>query len=66
MERLTERIGDYIRVIGCSTRYRSVECKRAHLSNTIVRLAAYEDSGLTPKEVAEFAKIVKEKKDVDG
>lgn len=51
MKRLTERIGDYIKVIGCKTIFGNEERKRSLMANTIVRLAAYEDSDLTPDEV---------------
>ena len=56
MERLTERWNNFIRVKGCRTCYPSVWSKRAHMQNAIARLAAYEDSGLTPEEVMGLAK----------
>lgn len=43
MERLTERVGEFIRIKGCKTLYASEERKGAYLYNAIVRLAKYED-----------------------
>lgn len=43
MERLTERVGKYIRVIGCSTLYCSSPTKRARAQNAIIKLAEIED-----------------------
>ena len=51
MERLTEHYGDHIRVKGNSSIYANKERKSAYLCNAIVRLAAYEDSGLSPDEI---------------
>ena len=51
MERLTERVGEFIRIKGCKTLYASEERKGAYLNNAIVRLAEYEDVGLEPKEI---------------
>lgn len=52
LERLTERWSDsVVKLKGCSNVYANVERKRAHIQNAIVRLAAYEDSGLMPDEV---------------
>lgn len=52
MERLTERWSDsVVKLKGCSNVYANVERKRAHIQNAIVRLAAYEDSGLMPDEI---------------
>lgn len=45
MERLTERVGEFIRIKGCKTLYASEERKGAYLCNAIVRLAEYEDLG---------------------
>lgn len=59
MERLTKRIGEYIEIIGCKSLYPTEERKRAPATSAIVRLAAYEDSGLTPDEVSELAKVVR-------
>lgn len=54
MERLTEHWCDgMIRIKGCSTAYSDKERKGAPATNAIVRLAAYEDTGLTPEEIAE-------------
>lgn len=62
MERLTEHYGDrYIRIKGCTSAYLNKERKSAPASNAVVRLAAYEDTGLAPeqilggKELAEIA-----------
>lgn len=53
--RLTERTLDgYITIKGCASVYPSEERKRAPATSAIVRLCAYEDSGLTPDEVAEL------------
>ncbi len=51
MERLTERYNGYIRVKGCTTLYGNEERPTAPAANAIVRLAAYEDTGLTPEEI---------------
>lgn len=60
MERLTEHTDDgYIAIKGCASVYPAQERKRAPATSAIVRLAAYEDSGLTPEEVAELVKIVR-------
>lgn len=59
MERLTERIGRTVRVKGCRTHHIASELPKQYTRNAIVRLAAYEDSGLTPEEVAEFANVVR-------
>lgn len=60
MERLTEHTaGGYIVIKGCASVYPTQERKRAPATSAIVRLAAYEDTGLTPEEVAELAKIVR-------
>ena len=45
MERLTERVGEFIRIKGCKTLYGGKERKGAYLYNAIVRLAEYEDLG---------------------
>lgn len=59
MERLTKRNGNSVTVKGWRISYRAVEEPRQYTQNIIARLAAYEDSGLTPEEVAELAKIVR-------
>lgn len=51
MERLTERFGNYIRIKGNKSLYGSVEKNRAYLQNAIIRLAAYEDTGLEPNGI---------------
>lgn len=51
MDRLTERVEDYVKIKGCKTIYGANERKNAPVSSAIARLAAYEDSGLTPDEV---------------
>ena len=51
MERLTIRSETGIRVKGCRTYYSDVERKGAYKHNAIVRLAAYEDTALTPDEI---------------
>lgn len=57
MERLTERYGDgYIAIKGCATAYEGIERKGTPASNAIVRLAAYEDTGLEPEEVTELVR----------
>lgn len=50
MDRLTERIGDRVRIKGCETLY-GPERKVAYLNNAVVRLAEYEDTMLTPEEI---------------
>lgn len=59
MERLTARLGNGIKIKGLPTWWGDTEQNGAHKQNSVVRLAAYEDSGLTPEEVAELAKIVR-------
>lgn len=51
MDRLTERHGRYITVKGCKTIHYCIERKSAPASNAVVRLAAYEDTGLMPEEI---------------
>lgn len=51
MERLTKHDGRFISVTGCKTLYENEERKSAPASSAIVRLAAYEDTGLTPQEI---------------
>ena len=52
MERLTEHYGDrYIRIKGCNSFYPREERKSAPASNAVVRLAAYEDTELSPEEI---------------
>lgn len=52
MKRLTARYRDgYIGIKGCTTVYRDIERKGAPASNAVVRLAAYEDTGMTPDEI---------------
>lgn len=52
MERLTEYVTGGIRIKGCSTIYPDTERKGAPAANAIVRLAAYEDTGLEPCDYA--------------
>lgn len=51
MERLTEHSGDSVFIKGCKTLYANQGRKGAPASNAIVRLAAYEDTGLSPEEI---------------
>lgn len=51
MERLTERVGNFIEVKGNKSLYSCEERKRAYLQNAIIRLCKYEDTGLTPEEI---------------
>lgn len=51
MSRLTGHDDKYVYIRGCLKRYTNVERKGANHANAIVRLAAYEDTGLTPDEV---------------
>ena len=52
MERLTEEVyGKYIRIKGTKSLYERYERDGAPLSNAIVRLAAYEETGLKPEAV---------------
>ena len=44
MNRLTERVDGYIRIVGCKTLYSSSERPGAYLNNALIRLAAYEDA----------------------
>lgn len=50
MERLTERVEDYVRIKGCKTLYDKEERREAPTCSAIARLAMYEDAGLTPEE----------------
>lgn len=54
MERLTEHLGRYIRIKGLESIYSSEYSKTARLNNAIIKLAAYEDTGLTPEEIIEL------------
>lgn len=55
MEKLTEYVdGKYIRIKGTKSLYPKNERDGTPLSNAIARLAAYEDSGLEPEEIAEL------------
>lgn len=51
MSRLTGHDDKYVYIKGCRKRYTNVERKGANFANAIVRLAAYEDTGLTPEKV---------------
>lgn len=57
MERLTERVGNYIQVKGNTSLYPSEERKKAYLQNAIIRLAKYEDTGLTPYEIVALCEM---------
>nr|DAW55830.1 MAG TPA: hypothetical protein [Caudoviricetes sp.] len=65
MERLTERVGEFIRIKGCSTLYSDKKRKGAYLYNAIVRLAEYEDVGLEPKEIIGLCDMDKRAKMAD-
>lgn len=54
MERITERVGDYVQIKGCKSLYPNAERPGAPASNAIVRLAAYEDIGKSPEEIVEM------------
>lgn len=57
MEKLTEYVdGKYIRIKGTKSLYPKNERDGAPLSNAIARLAAYEDTGLEPEELAHAKK----------
>lgn len=58
MERLTERCAGVIKINGCSTLYYDAERKDAPAANAIVRLAAYEDTGLEPEEIVEVQEAI--------
>lgn len=57
MERMTEHIGRHIRIVGCKTLYDTIERKGDPASNAIARLTAYEDTNLTPDEIAKITKF---------
>lgn len=57
MERLTERKRKYIEIKGCKSLYPNEERKTAPASNVVVRLAAYEDTDLTPEEISDLQKV---------
>lgn len=54
VERLTERCDGGIRIKGCSSLYPDKERKGAPATSAIVRLAAYEETGMTPEEIIEM------------
>lgn len=57
MEKLTEYVdGKYIRIKGTKSLYPKNERDGAPLSNAIARLAAYEETGLEPEELAQAEK----------
>ena len=57
MEKLTEYVdGKYIRIKGTKALYPKNERDGAPLSNAIARLAAYEETGLEPEELAQAKK----------
>lgn len=57
MEKLTEYVdGKYIRIKGTKSLYPKNERDGAPLSNAIARLAAYEETGLEPEELAQAKK----------
>lgn len=60
MERLTQRIDGYLNICGRTALYEAVERPGAYLNNAIVRLAAYEDTGLTPAEIVHADKMLKD------
>lgn len=71
MERLTNHYGNMVGIIGCSTVYPNEERKRANLQTAIVRLAAYEDTGLEPEaveamKIAMMGKSIAEIKEFNG
>lgn len=66
MERLTEHYGDrYIRIKGCTSAYLNKERKSAPASNAVVRLAAYEDTGLEPEEIMGLCELDRRAKMAD-
>lgn len=60
MERLTQRIDGYLNIWGRTALYEAVERPGAYLNNAIVRLAAYEDTGLTPAQIINADKTLKD------
>lgn len=72
MERLTEEVyGKYIRIKGTKSLYERYERDGAPLSNAIVRLAAYEETGLEPEAVehlklASMGKAIAKIKEFEG
>ena len=72
MEKLTEYVdGKYIRIKGTKSLYERYERDGAPLSNAIVRLAAYEETGLEPEAVehlklASMGKAIAEIKEFEG
>lgn len=65
MERLTEIYGkNHVKIKGCSSIYPHEERKGANIQNVVVRLAAYEDLGRTPEELASYIAEVERLRDV--
>ena len=60
MRRLTERKGDGIIALGCRSIFPAIKRKGAYLSNAILRLAEYEDTGLTVERAAELGEAGRE------
>lgn len=59
MEKLTEYVdGKYIRIKGTKSLYPKNERDGAPLSNAIARLAAYEETGLEPEELAQAYRLL--------
>ena len=60
MERLTKRVGTHVIYDGEHSRYEggdiAAEMRTDAIRDTLRRLAAYEDTGLEPQEIAEIAK----------
>ena len=61
MERLTKRTnGKYNQVKGCPLFYKAKPRKNAAIANAVARLAAYEDTGVSPKELQDVVDLFTE------
>jgi hypothetical protein len=62
MERLTERQGDQVNYVGQHTKLPGLECastmRVAAVRDVMDRLAAYEDTGLTPEGIRALLPLV--------
>ena len=64
MDRLTERNGDLVTYIGKHTKLPGIDCaasmRVAAVRDVMRRLAAYEETGLTPEQIKAMQKSLRE------